>query len=129
MNPPSPPQPIRTTGLFNSSPAILSPEVALARAQLALTLATLEIDTPYPTVMLRDLCAQLGMWPVPSYRGACIKGLAWLGPQLLPLFTDCPQERRSHFERWQHAVTRGDSVSAAHWLCRLGLWPAPSDST
>lgn len=129
MTSPFPQLPLDKTGLFSSAPAILSPEVALARAQLALTLATLDIGSPRTTQELRELCASLGLWPVPTYKGACLRSLAWVGPQLLPLFTDCPQERRSHFERWQHAVTRGDSVSAAHWLCRLGLWPAPSDST
>lgn len=126
---PTPQLPLAKGGLFSSSPAILSPEVALARAQLALTLATLDIGSPRTVQELRELCASLGLWPVPSYQAACLHALAWVGPQLLTLFADCPQERRSHFERWQHAVTRGDSVSAAHWLCRLGLWPALSDST
>jgi hypothetical protein len=111
-----------------SAPTQPTPQVNEARAQLALTLSTL----PLPTHMQRqdhelfEQCSRLGMWPVPRTRQEAVRDLAWVGPQLLTLFTDCPPEQRPRFERWQRAITRYDSVSAAHWLIRMDLWPVPT---
>lgn len=120
------------TPLFAATkPTQLSPEVAEVSAQLALTLATLALPphAQRPDHDIYEQCSRLGMWPVFRTRDEALHDIAWVGPRLLALFTDCPPEQRAWLERWQRAITRGDSVSAAHWLIRLNLWPVPTHPT
>ncbi len=124
MDEPSP----KITRPFHITPRKLPPHIAEKRAQLAVVLASMQLpETRQRTEgELLDLCSRLGMWPVSLTRNECLRDLAWVGPRLIPLFAECPPEQQPRFERWQKAIERGDPVSAAHWLIRLGLWPVPS---
>lgn len=120
----------KITRPFHTTARKLPPDITEIRARLAVVLASMHLPgTRQRTeAELLNLCSSLGMWPVSLTRNECLRDLAYVGPRLIQLFNDCPVEQQPRFERWQKAIERGDPVSAAHWLIRLGLWPVPTKS-